>query len=515
MASLARATGMVLILNLFSKGLGFLRDASLAARFGASQATDAYLLAYTLPYSVQAVLGMAFLLVMVPLLTDTLAEGEKEAAYQVAGEVMGRLAFWIFIGVAVAMVFVHPLARLLAPGFSGLALEETTNMMRIMLPSIFFMSFAMLFSGILNGQGKFALAAFGPASVNLVVIFSIFVLGDFLGIYGVALGSLAGFILFALLLYGGVRRQGFRLSRLSPKLSPPARRLLRDIVFLVVSVSVSQLFFMVGRAFGSGLATGAVTSFDFAYRIISLPIGIVTAAVVTTGYPRLSQGAKRKDAAKVSQAFSHMIRHVMVWALPAALGIMVLRQPLVRLLFQRGSFDQLAAQMTSQSLFYFSLLTVTISLDMVITRGFYAHRDYRWPLVSGVLALGLQVFLSSLWASSYGHEGVALANALAHLAYTLLLLGGFYQKKCILDPGRLALSLLKFLLAGLVMAWSVLSLRGLLAHFLGASFGQTLVLLALSVLVGMGVYFAGLWALKAEEVYDIGRALLARRRKSS
>jgi putative peptidoglycan lipid II flippase len=168
-----KATGIVVLLNLLSRVLGFVRDAVIAREFGASGATDAYLVAYTLPYALQAVLGMAFVSVIVPVITTYLVKGEKRTAWQVVSIVFNWVILILIALTAIGILAAPMLIKLLAPGFSLETHELTVVLTRIIFPSIIFMGAGMLLTGVLNASGIFGVPAFAPAFANIIVIISV------------------------------------------------------------------------------------------------------------------------------------------------------------------------------------------------------------------------------------------------------------------------------------------------------------------------------------------------------
>ncbi|QRN86787.1 murein biosynthesis integral membrane protein MurJ [Clostridia bacterium] len=499
MSSLAKATSVVLILNMLSKVLGFVRDATLAAYFGTSGITDAYLVAYTFPYSLQAVFGMSFLLVMVPLLTKYMAEGRKKEAYGIARDVSLRLVLILGGIVIVGEVLAFPLTRMLAPGFTAENLALSVKLTRIILPSIVFMGMAMLFSGILNGEKRFALASFGPALANLVVIGSIVLTARKLGIQGVAYGTLMGFFAFFLMLWVGVQKKGFRLFSHANSNKPEALRVLRDILPVTLSVSVNQFFLMIARGFGSSLIPGTISALEFAGRIINLPIGVFTAAVVTASYPMLAETALKGDRQALSENLLGTIRLILLVMVPAAVGLVVLREPLIGLLYQRGAFDQAAVTLTSEVLVYYAWGMIAMSVNLVLTRAYFAVSNYRGPLIAGIVALVIHIAISAALVDTFNHKGLAAAYAMANVAYAIFLMIG-YRKYMLSDnlkaQGRVVI---KFILAAAVMGWSVLSVKGFLLNMLQPGTLGTLILLLICGALGAIVYFLFLAVLGYDE----------------
>ena len=511
MSSLIRATGIVFFLNLLSKILGFVRDAALASLYGASSATDAYLIAYTLPFSLQNVFGMSFLLVMVPFLTRYFSEGRSKEALGIARGVAIRLILFLsFVRLAEEMLAV-PLVRMLAPGFTNETLLLSAGLTRIMLPSIVFMGAAMLFSGMLNAKKHFALAAFGPALANLVAILGILLTARTLGIHGAALATLAGFFFFFLLLWYGVRRKGFVLLSGEAYDRQEARSVLLAILPVTLSISINQVFLMVSRGFGSALASGTIAALEFAGRIINLPLGVYTAAVVTASYPLLAQTALSGDRKALSDNLMKTMRLILWIMIPAAMGIVALREPLIRLLFERGAFDLQATKMTADVLVYYAWGMVAMSLNLVLTRAYFAVSNYRGPVLAGLASVLFQVVLSLVLVEKFALPGLALVYALANACFAALLLVGYRKYLKTVCLRKELIHALWFFFSSVIMGWAVLSLRGFLENRFAPGAGGTALLIMVCGALGLLIYFSALAVLGHEE--QKGYFVIGRNRK--
>lgn len=513
MSGLYQAAGIVFFFNLVSKMLGYFRDAVLAAYYGAGSLTDAYMIAYTLPYSLQAVLGMAFLTVMVPFLTGFLMQGKRQEAFRLTSVVVRKVGFWLLVLVVLGMILARPVTRIMAPGFDEAAIRQTAGLMRVMLPSIFLMGMGMLYSGVLNAEKKFALVAFAPGLVNILMMLGIILLNGTLGIYGAAVGTLAGFAGFYLLLWRGIRKMGFSFSLSAGDPEGMTRPVLQGILPVAVSVSVNQVLLAVSRFFASGLEAGSISALDFANRIMNLPLGIFTAAVVTAAFPLMTEGAARNETEKLASTLIRGIRAILVFIIPVSVGMVILRVPLVELLYQRGQFMARDTVMTAGALYWFSVALPAFSSNMMMTRAFYAYRDYRTPLLAGLAAVAVNAAASRLLVGAFAHNGLAAANALAAYSYTLLLLVLLVRRLGRLNLPYLARGILKSMAASALMGWAVLSLRGFIATLRPAGTGTTVLILGAGALAGVIIYFSVLKLLKYEELNEALGFLRKRRTK--
>ncbi|MDN5344130.1 MAG: putative peptidoglycan lipid flippase [Clostridia bacterium] len=510
-ARMARAAGIVLLLNMLSRVLGFVRDASIAARFGAGAATDAYLVAYTLPYFLQTILGMAFVTVMVPVITTYLVRDDRDQGWAVASAV-GNWTFLIMTLLTVVGGALAPwLVRLLAPGFTGPDFDLTVKLTRIMFLSLPFMGTGMLVSGLLNAGYIFTSPALAPAVSNLVIIATVILAGPAFGITGLAAGTVVSFVAYLVIQLPDLPRLRFRYTWHLLAQHPAVRRIGRHLLPVSLSLAVVQIYLATNRFFASQLAPGSITALDFGNRLVTLPLGVFVASVTTAIFPSLAEQAAREDRREMAHLVDRGLGLVALTILPAAAGLIALREPLVRLVFQRGAFDPRATALTATAVLFYSLGLLAQAMHPILTRAFYALQDVVIPVLTGLLSVGLNILFSYLLVPYLGHGALALANSLAASIYALLLYLALYRRLPELKAAFLLGAMLRMGLAALGMGLLVWGMGEALAIF---TWSRSLLGLFIRVmgLIGAGVIaFWGLARLlRIEEVNFIG-AMLRRR----
>lgn len=484
----ARAAGAVLVINLASRILGFVRDMVIASTYGATPATDAYMVAYTLPYLLQSVLGMAFVMVMVPAVTAHLAAGRRQEAWHVASGIFNSMGLLLVAATLAGMFFATELVRLMAPGFTGEQVALAGELTRIMFPSLVLVGLGMLITGVLNACRVFALPAAAPALANVVVIGAVLLTTGTLQIYGLAWGTLVGFGAFLLVQLPALRGQGFTYTFTWGWEKPEVRQVLGALVPVALAVSINQLYLVVNRLLASHLDPGRITALDLANRVINLPVGIVAAALATAIFPLLAAQAARHEDGEMAATTSRGLGLVLFLSIPMAVGLMLLAEPVVRLLFGRGAFGPEATQLTAMALLYFAVGLPAMAAKMVITRAYYARGKAGVPLATGLFSVGLDIILSLFWLPSLGHGGLALANSLAATADVCLLVGLARRELPQMRLSPLFFSLLQTVLAALVMGVLVGAVKGAMPP--PATALPLLVWLALIVLLGVIVFIA-------------------------
>lgn len=499
MSSVARATFTVLVINLISRVLGFVRDAVIAKEFGASGATDAYLVAYTLPYSLQAILGMAFVTVVVPIVTAYLLEGKDDEGWKIVSSMINGTCLVLGAVTALGIIFAPQLVRLMAPGFDPDTVSLTASLSRIMFPSIIFMGLGMLLTGVLNAGKIFAMPAFAPAFANIIIILTVMLFGGKSQIQGLAVGTLIGFIGFFLIQLPSLTKLKFRYYLKLDFQNPVVRKMTLSVLPVCMSIAVNQILLALNRFFASSLARGSITALDYADRLMNLPLGIFVSAISTAIFPLMAEEAARDDKEAFAKTVNRGLGTVTVAMLPAAVGLILLRVPVVELLFERGAFDHSATLMTAEALAYFCFGLWFISMNTILTRAYYALKNIKAPLYFGIISIVVNIILSYLLLPVLGHGGLALANSLAALANMILLYVYLQKNVKALKISPVAKTFGKSLGATLIMALVVQLITSLTNSFAARSTKTLLIQVALASSVGAIVYFVSVMLLKVEE----------------
>lgn len=405
--------------TLLSRVLGFGRDLVIAALFTRTQ-TDAFAVALTIPNALRQLLAEgAVSSAVVPVLSDRLAKGGDEAGRAFFARARG-VSLLVLVGVTIlGIAFAEPLTALFAGGYrdSPEKFDLTAGLTRVMFPYIFFMGTAALGMAALNAKRRFAVAAFAPGLFNVALIFAAFALRGPLERRGVdaslalALGVLLGGVLQVVAQVPALRGIGYANRPVLDLRDPHVRQMLRRIVPMTFGLGIYYVDLLLSRRFLSELGEGAQSYFYWASRVCDFPQGIFVMAISTAALPSLATFAARGDRDELAKTWAHGMRLSMFVAIPASVALVVLAEPLVVLLFQRGHFGPLAARETARALAWQGGAIFTVAASRQLVPAFHALGDTRTPvLVSGLdlLAfLGLAIGLRG----PYGHVGISIAVA--------------------------------------------------------------------------------------------------------
>ena len=453
--ALFKAAGIVAALSIISKVFGFVRETSLAAGFGATHATDAYLVGQTIPMLLFAAVGGALATTFIPVFAEVYQKEGREAAYRMACTVINVNVIVAVAVIAAGELLAGPLTRLVAPGFQGEVFLLTVRLTRYLFPMILFQGLSGLFTGMLQTGGNFTVPAAVVLLFNAIIIFSIVVLGPIFGISAVALGTSAAVVAQSMAQLPALWRLGFRWRLLIDWKDPRLARIGALVVPVLLGSAAGQLGLLVDRMLASRLAEGSISALNYGNKLMALPYGVFGTAIATVLYPTLSQLAAVRDTGRFRLALSEGVRAVNFLLVPMSVGLMVLREPVVRLAFQRGAFDAAATEATSFALLFFSMGIVGFSLRDLVARGFYSFQDTATPMLVGVASVALNVALNLLLVGPLKHGGLALATSAASIFGVVAMLWLLRRRLGHLGGRAMVGSLWRVLLASGVMALAV------------------------------------------------------------
>lgn len=517
---IARAAGTVMIAMALGQIAGLARGIIVARTFGATAELDAFVAANRVSETLflliaGGALGSAF----IPTFTGLLAKAEKEAAWRLAEAIANAVTLTLSLLAALIAIFAPQVVRFaLAPGFSANPelFTLTVALLRIQLLSAILFGLGGLIVGILNAHQIFLIPALTPALYQLGIIFGAVVLAPFMGIYGLAWGVALGSALYLFvqvpslikIIPAGLPKQKFSgapnlFAWVWEKLGggdANARQVILLMGPRLLGTAVVQLNFWVNANLASEMANGSLTGLSYGFTLMIMAQAAIAQSVAIAAMPTFSaqHALNQKDAMRSALASS--LRGILLMALPASVGLILLREPLVAFLFERGKFDAHGVQLTAWALLWYALGIVGHSVMEILTRAFYAQHDTKTPVFIGVLAMSLNVLLSVLfsrWFESIGwmpHGGLALANSLATaLEATALFI--FMRKRLHGIEG-------KFILQGVIPSGTAAVLMGAaLAIWLRLSAGLSLwILVPLGVLLGGGIYGIALFIFRVPEV---------------
>ena len=492
--ALLRSVATVGSYTLVSRVLGFIRDILTAAILGAGPVADAFFVAQRLPNLFRSLFAEgAFSAAFVPLASGALAEGGKPALREFAEEAFAVL-FAVLLGFVLLGEIFMPWAMVaIAPGFGAdpAKFDLVVSLTRITFPYLLLISLTALQGGLLNAIDRFAAPAATPILLNLFLIAALLSMVRFGRHDGYALAwalSAAGVAQFLWLMLS-CARAGVGLRLRLPRLTPRVRETLRIMGPGIFGAGVTQLNLVISTALASLLPGGSVSYLYYADRLNQLPLGVVGIAIGTAILPGLSRQVRTGDAAGAAATQNRGVELALLLTLPAAAALVVLAQPILAVLFERGAFGPAETAATAAALIAYALGLPAFVLVRVLAPGFYAHRNTATPVRVAVAALALNLALTLFLMRFLGHVGVAIALSAAGWMQALALLVLLARHGHFRLDRRARGNIPRIAAATLAMAAVLIALRLLLAPALAGP--ELLRLLALAALIAAGLFSFG------------------------
>lgn len=506
-----KAAGIVGLGTLFSRIFGLVRLQVIAYVFGCSAATDAFWIGFTLPNFFRLLLAEGALsTAFIPVFSEWLSKKGEDEAKKLANNVLNILILFLLGVVGIGIFFAWRYVPYLAVGFRQISsqMELAIKLTQVMFPFLFFISLAALTMAILNCKGHFATPAFAPLFFSVAVILSALLLSSRYGIYSLAIGVVIGGGMQLLIQVPPLIKRGFRYRPLLSFNDPGVRKIARLIGPATLGGITLQANIIINRIFASTLAPGSISALLYAMRLIQFPLGLFAIALSTAIFPTLSSLAATNKMSELRETVSLGVRMVLLVLIPSSIGLILVKGPLISLLFEHGAFISENTLMTSQALFYYSLGLLAMGEVMVLTRAFYSLQDVLTPVKVSMLVLILNVGLNFLLISPLKHNGLALATSLSMIFNVIVLFFLLRRKLKRLEGKKILFSLVKISFITAIMGMVVYLLLKGIPPLLGLSpLVSQIAQVGIAITLGVVIFSFLAYLLKLGELKAVFKAL--------
>lgn len=429
--TIARNAGIVMVLILISRLLGFVRERAIADVFGLTWETDAFRAAFNIPDLMYFLLvGGAISSAFIPVFSELLAREQKEDAWRMAATFINIVSAAL-LGLTVLGVIASPwLAPFVAPGFADEQLALLIYLMRIMFPAVLFTALAGVSMGVHHAYESFVVPLLGPIFYNIAITLGAYVLGPPLGIVGMAIGTVIGAVGNFFIQMPFVVRAGGKFPWRFDLKHPGLKKVFTLMGPTLLGLSIVQLNTIILTALASTLNPGSITALNLGNRLVQLPLGVFGMGMSMVLFPVMARLAAVGDWQQFEHTLTTGLRTILFITVPSAVGLVALREPIVRLLFEVGEFGPADTSATAYGLLFFAIGVFAVSSVQVLTRAYYSMQDTITPVKIGAVTVltntGLSLLL--LRTTNLGHGGLALAFSVAAIVQMSLQFGGLQSK---------------------------------------------------------------------------------------
>lgn len=527
---IARSALTVMVAFAAAKLISLAQTLIIAQVFGVGSELDAYVAANRIPELIVILIsGGALTHAFIPIFSGLLAKGDLDAAWKLSSNLISTIFTLALLISAVVFLLAPWLAReVVAPGFDAATAQNTVDMMRILLLSTIIFAVSGIFSGILNSHQHFLLPALAPIMFDVGILAGVIFLLPRFGVHGIAYGAVLGAALHFSIQVPGLFRYRMRWRFELGLSNPLLWRVIRLMLPRIGGLGVFSLNFLVMNNIASRLGVGSVSALDWGWRLMQIPQTLLGTAMGIVIFPTLAALSEMNDLTGKRDAMSGALRFILISSIPSAIGLIVLGRPLISLL-ERGAFDASASALVYSTLSMFTLGLIVHSALEVVARSFYADKDTLTPLfaalggaaINFVAAFALSDaravdgagFINSAAEAlptvgikrELGNvSGLALANSLGVMFEVVSLLYILRRRWHGIQEDALARTLLKTLVASLVMAAAIVIVDALwVAAVASRSLPHTILRLALEGAIGLIVFAIAALLLKMQEVSEL------------
>ena len=510
-----KAALIILVATLSGRLLGLVRDVVMADIFGREANTDAYFLAYRLPYLLALVVSSGLVAAFVPLFSHRIATGHKTDALGLFAN-MSKVAALALVGLTAILVVAAPwIVPLIGFGFSDETKQLAVYLFRIVMTGFVFAGLTGLVTGMLNSLRRFALAAFSSVIGGAVALAVMVALARPLGITSLAVSMAVSYLVGFVVVMFGIRDQEVPYRARIEWRDPALREAAGMVWPVLIGSAVGAVAIFSDQIMGSMLEVGSVSSLSYADKLFQLPLGLFVAGITVPLFPLLSEQVAAKAPERVKATLSFALRLMAFLLFPIMVGFILLRYAITGLIFQHGAFTAQDTDPTAWVLLFLLLGLYVYAGRDTLTRVFYAYHDMRTPVKISVATVVLNIGLSYLFMQFLGVGGLALGTTVSLTINFFVLLYLLRRKIGPMGLGKMAGSLGKAAGASAAMGVAVWLVDRGLSGVVTATTTGFATRVVVGFVVGLAVFIIAARSLKSPELVEVKDMLRAILRRSS
>ena len=497
MAKAKKSAIILMFITLISKITGFIRDIILAQSFGASIITDAYLTALNIPVvlfdGISSSLGTTY----IPMFFKIKEEDGNDLVNKFTSNILNIVILLSIIFIIISLIFTPYIVKIFAIGFKGEELKLTIKFSRILIFSMIFIATNGLISSYLVANGKFYISGLVTIPFNIFCIISI-IIGSLTNSKIMVIGTLIAYIAQLLFQIPFLLKTGYKHNLKINLKDENIKKILYLIVPVFLGSYVNQINAVVNRTLASTLEFGSITALNYANKLNIFAVGILVISISTVMYPILSKLASENNIVEFKRSLLRNIDIVVIVMLPIMIGIMILSTPIVKILFEQGSFNSHDTYLTSTALFYYSVGIVAVGIRDITSRAFYSLQDTKTPVKNAVIAVFINMICSIILVKVLGIGGLALSASISSILGALLLILDLRKKIGNLGLKSSILTFIKCSIASIIMGILVINSYNIVLNF-----STEIIALIISVFIGIFTYYIMNIILRVNEVLII------------
>lgn len=501
---LIKSSVIVMVFIILGKVLALVRDALIAAKFGATYITDIYNFALGMVYLLTTI-SYGLTTTFIPLHTEHLQKSTKKIRDKFVNNVVNVSSIFTILLSVLLIIFAKYIIYVFGHGFwnDPKILSISVEITRIMIISLIFISLQSVITGVLQAHKEFYEPASMAAISNVVYIVYLVFLTSKYGIKGFAVATVIGFFMQFAINVPKYRKLGYRYERVVDFKDKELHNMFKLMLPIIISTSVVQLNVFVNRSFATNIFFGAVTVLDYANKINTLAYEVFAIGIAMIVYPTLSELAAKENKDEYKRALGRAINTIMLIMVPAAIAIAVLREPLITVIFKRGAFNAEAAKLTASALLFYSPAMIAYGIRDILNKAFYSIKDTKTPMINSFIGIAINIVINVFIIKYMKVSGLTLATTISAIITTILMAWNLNKKLEGIELRKLTNSFLKISASSTIMGGIIFIINKASMYKFGSEMKGSLISLIVSFVIGMFVYFLFIYLFKVEEYNQI------------
>lgn len=496
-----KTASYMMLITLIGKVLGLFREQLLAHNFAVGMEASAFMTASQIPrIFFDAVFASAISASFIPIFNDVLEKKGKKEAFELSNNFITIIGIITVLMTIVSTFFAADLTQMFADGFDSETAELCTYLLRFMLPTIVFTGIAFSFVGILQSMGEFTIpAAMSIVSNGIVIVYFLFLNKSF-GIFGLTIAFLIGWAMQAIIQIPSLLKRGYVYRPYINIKNDDIRKIFSLMLPTMVSTWIQPINLSINLKYASRLYNGSgVAAINFANTLYTIIVGVFVLSIANVIFPELSRLNTNNKDEEFGFVINKTIRALSFLLIPMTVGLMALSGPLIKLIYEWGEFDSFSTSITSRALLFFSIGMYGFGIQAILSRAFYANKDGRTPLISGLVSIIVNLTACIFLVDKFDVAGLAFASSLSTLVSALILIVPMKKKNKHIIDKNFGVDFLKIIGSSLVMMAAVYVLKNFIQQNLYDSLLSRLIIILIPTSIGVLIYMTIAHALKIEE----------------
>ncbi len=484
-----KVIGSMMAIMLIGKVMGLCRDVLFAGLYGTdSIEANAFFAASRMPrLFFDAIFASAISSSFIPIFNEYLKKKGKKEAYKFSNNFVTIIFLITTLLTVVGIIFSKQIVTSIADGFSYETSQLCAELLIILFPTMIFTGIAYSFIGILQSLDEFTIPAAMSIVSNGIIIFYLFALNKTFGVFGLAVSYLLGWIMQTVIQVPPLIKKGYHYKPTLNFKDEGLKKVFLLMLPVMVSTLVQPVNIVINTKFASHLE-GGVAALEYANSLYTIIAGVFVLSIANVIFPKLSRLTEDKQSDEFGKTLGITLKSTFFLLIPMMVGLIVLAEPIIRIVYERNEFDSNSTLITSTALKYFSVGMLGFGMQNILNRGFFAIKDGKTPLVTGIISIITNLILSIVLVKYMQIGGLALASAISSLISGITLLIPMQKKLGNIVTKQTFIDTIKMLISSCVMGGVVYLIYNLLSNVLSVTFLNQIIMLGTSTTIGVLVY---------------------------